>query len=152
MEMVFTGGNQYVASAELMMTVNIAVALQKPLLIKGEPGTGKTMLAQAVADALGKRLIIWNVKSTTKAQDGLYVYDVVQRLYDSQFGGQGVDDIAKYIKLGKLGEAFSSDEQVVLLTRPIWNSPTICSGSWTKWNSTFLRLKRPSRPSSGPSL
>jgi len=71
--------------------------------------------AQAVADALGKRLIIWNVKTTTKAQDGLYVYDVVQRLYDSQFGGQGVDDIAKYIKLGKLGEAFSSDEQVVLL-------------------------------------
>ena len=113
--MVFTGGNQYVASTELMMTVNIAVALQKPLLIKGEPGTGKPMLAQAVADALGKRLIIWNVKSTTKAQDGLYVYDVVQRLYDSQFGGQGVDDIAKYIKLGKLGEAFSSDEQVVLL-------------------------------------
>ena len=73
------------------------------------------MLAQAVADALGKKLIIWNVKSTTKAQDGLYVYDVVQRLYDSQFGSAGVDDIAKYIKLGKLGEAFSSDEQVVLL-------------------------------------
>ena len=71
--------------------------------------------AQAVADALGKQLIIWNVKSTTKAQDGLYVYDVVQRLYDSQFGGQGVDDIKKYIKLGKLGEAFSAEEQVVLL-------------------------------------
>ena len=111
----FTGTNRYVASSELMTAVNISVALQKPLLIKGEPGTGKTMLAQAVSDALGKKLIIWNVKSTTKAQDGLYVYDVVQRLYDSQFGSEGVDNIAKYIKLGKLGEAFSSEEQVVLL-------------------------------------
>ena len=103
------------ASDELLSAVNIAVTLQKPLLIKGEPGTGKTMLAQAVSEALGKRLIIWNVKSTTKAQDGLYVYDVVQRLYDSQFGNEGVDNIAKYIKLGKLGEAFQSEEQVVLL-------------------------------------
>jgi len=111
----FTGTNQYVASNELMMAVNIAVTLQKPLLIKGEPGTGKTMLAQAVSDALDKKLIIWNVKSTTKAQDGLYVYDVVQRLYDSQFGNEGVDNITKYIKLGKLGEAFQSEEQVVLL-------------------------------------
>ena len=98
-----------------MNAVNIAMALKKPLLIKGEPGTGKTMLAQAVSEAMGKKLIIWSVKSTTKAQDGLYVYDVVQRLYDSQFGTSGVDDIAKYIKLGKLGEAFSADEQVVLL-------------------------------------
>ena len=111
----FTGSSRYVASNDLMSTVNIAMALQKPLLIKGEPGTGKTMLAQAVSEALGKKLIIWNVKSTTKAQDGLYVYDVVQRLYDSQFGTADVDDIGKYIKLGKLGEAFTADEQVVLL-------------------------------------
>ncbi len=115
MNQTFGGSSRYVASEELMTAVNIAMTLQKPLLIKGEPGTGKTMLAQAVSEALGKELIIWNVKSTTKAQDGLYVYDVVQRLYDSQFGGEGVDDIAKYIKLGKLGEAFTAGQQVVLL-------------------------------------
>lgn len=111
----FTSTSQYVASKELLASVNVAVALQKPLLIKGEPGTGKTMLAQAVAESLGKRLVIWNIKSTTKAQEGLYVYDTIQRLYDGQFGEEGVDDIARYIKLGKLGEAFDSDEQVVLL-------------------------------------
>ena len=111
----FTSTNDYVASEELMASVNVAIALQKPLLIKGEPGTGKTMLAKAVANSLGKELIIWNIKSTTKAQDGLYMYDTIQRLYDGQFGEEGVDDIAHYIKLGKLGEAFKSDEQVVLL-------------------------------------
>ena len=112
---VFKGSDKYVVTKELMNAVNVAIALEKPLLIKGEPGTGKTMLAEAIADSLGKKLIIWGIKSTTKAQEGLYVYDTVQRLYDSQFGEGNVADIKQYIKLGKLGEAFSSDEQVVLL-------------------------------------
>jgi len=111
----FQGTSDYVASEELMASVNVAVALKKPLLIKGEPGTGKTMLAEAVARSLNKSLFVWNIKSTTKAQEGLYVYDTIQRLYDGQFGEEGVDDIARYIKLGKLGEAFESEEQVVLL-------------------------------------
>ena len=105
----------YIASEELMQSVRVAQALGKPLLVKGEPGTGKTRLAQAVAENLGMRLLVWNIKSTTKAQDGLYVYDTVARLYDSQFERSGVNDIRKYIKLGQLGEALRSQEQVVLL-------------------------------------
>jgi MoxR-like ATPase len=111
----YQGSADYIVSDELRNSVNIAIALGKPLLIKGEPGTGKTMLAQSIADGLGKPLYIWNVKSTTKAQEGLYVYDTVQRLYDSQFKDHNVSNIKQYIKAGRLGEAFQSDEQVVLL-------------------------------------
>lgn len=111
----YNGSSGYIVSEELRNSVNVAIALQKPLLIKGEPGTGKTMLAQSIAESLGMDLVIWNIKSTTKAQEGLYVYDTVQRLYDSQFGDQDVADIKRYIKLGKLGEAFMTNEPVVLL-------------------------------------
>jgi MoxR-like ATPase len=111
----YTGTSDYIAAPDLMQTVNVAVQLSRPLLIKGEPGTGKTMLAQSIAEGLGMPLLVWNVKSTTKAQDGLYVYDTVQRLYDGQFGDRDVSDIGRYIKLGKLGEAFGSEERVVLL-------------------------------------
>ena len=112
---VFKGSDKYVVTNELMNAVNVSIALEKPLLIKGEPGTGKTMLAEAISKALDMELIIWGIKSTTKAQEGLYVYDTVQRLYDSQFGEGNVADIKQYIKLGKLGEAFTADKQVVLL-------------------------------------
>ncbi len=111
----YDGSSDYIVSEELRNSVNIAIALQKPLLIKGEPGTGKTMLASSIAEKLQMELIVWNIKSTTEAQDGLYVYDTVQRLYDSQFGDQDVGDIKRYIKLGKLGEAFLAEETVVLL-------------------------------------
>ncbi|MHB8870697.1 MAG: AAA family ATPase [Thermoleophilia bacterium] len=111
----YAGTSDYIASPELMQTVNVAVALARPLLIKGEPGTGKTMLARSIASSLGMPLLSWNVKSTSKAQDGLYVYDTVQRLYDSQFGDGDVSDISRYIKLGQLGRAFTAQERVVLL-------------------------------------
>lgn len=111
----FRGTDDYIIDDELMLTMNIAISMNKPLLVKGEPGTGKTALAEAIAKALSKPLIIWSIKSTTKAQDGLYQYDVVKRLYDSQLGNEGVEDVKKYIKLGKIGEAFTSGEQCVLL-------------------------------------
>jgi MoxR-like ATPase len=113
--MKFQGTERYVATDDLRMAVNAAVALERPLLIKGEPGTGKTMLAEEVALGLGKRLIQWHIKSTTKAQQGLYEYDAVSRLRDSQLGDEKVHEIGNYIKRGKLWEAFASDEQVVLL-------------------------------------
>ena len=111
----FKGSADYVTSEPLRNAVNVAITLGRPLLIRGEPGTGKTLLAHSIAGALGKKLISWNIKSTTKAQEGLYVYDTVQRLNDSRFGDKNVSDIKAYIKLGKLGQAFNSKEQVVLL-------------------------------------
>ena len=113
--MGFEGTDRYVATEDLRMAVNAAVTLQRPLLIKGEPGTGKTMLAEEVARALGKQLINWHVKSTSKAQQGLYEYDAVSRLRDSQLGDGRVQDVSNYIRKGKLWTAFDSTEQVVLL-------------------------------------
>jgi MoxR-like ATPase len=111
----FTGTMTYLTNDALEAAVNCALALERPLLVKGEPGTGKTLLAQAVADALGLELIFWPVKSTTRAQDGLYVYDTVQRLYDARFGDGDVKDIRHYIKLGPLGRAFASKDRALLL-------------------------------------
>ena len=111
----FTGTNEYIATDELQLAVNAAVTLQRPLLIKGEPGTGKTMLAEQVAQSLGYPLVQWHIKSTTKAQQGLYEYDAVSRLRDSQLGDDRVHDIANYIVKGKVWEAFDSETPVVLL-------------------------------------
>lgn len=111
----FQGTKDYIASQDLRDAVNVAIALERPLLVKGEPGTGKTLLARAISDGLGLRMLTWHVKSTSKAQEGAYVYDTVQRLHDSRFGDGDVSDISKYIRLGPLGQSFASEEQVVLL-------------------------------------
>ena len=113
--MKFQGTDSYVATQDLMVAVNAAITLQRPLLVKGEPGTGKTMLAIEVAEAIGARLIEWHIKSTTKAQQGLYEYDAVSRLRDSQLGDERVHDIDNYIVRGKLWEAFELEERPVLL-------------------------------------
>lgn len=113
--MAFQGTDKYIATNDLRMAVDAAVLLQRPLLIKGEPGTGKTMLAEEVAESLGLKLVQWHIKSTTKAQQGLYEYDAVSRLRDSQLGDDRVHDISNYIKKGKLWEAFESEQQLVLL-------------------------------------
>lgn len=111
----FQGTDTYIASEALRDIVNVAIALERPLLVKGEPGTGKTLLAENIARSLNKKFLRWNIKSTTKAQDGLYIYDTVQRLNDSRFGTGDVSDIKRYIKLGKLGESFAAKEHLVLL-------------------------------------
>jgi len=113
--MLFTGTDTYVATDDLTMAVNAAVTLERPLLVKGEPGTGKTELARQVSEALGLPMIEWHIKSTTKAQQGLYEYDAVSRLRDSQLGDARVHDVANYIKQGKLWQAFGADGKVVLL-------------------------------------
>src|SRR3989442_2973995 len=111
----FEGTKDYVATDDLKIAVNAAIALQRPLLIKGEPGTGKTVLAEEIAKALGAPLITWHIKSTTKAVQGLYEYDAVSRLRDSQLGDERVKDVRNYIRKGKLWEAFTSDKRPVLL-------------------------------------
>lgn len=117
--MRFQGTKSYIATDDLKLAVDAALSLEKPLLVKGEPGTGKTMLALEVAESLGMRLIEWHIKSTTKASQGLYEYDAVSRLRDSQLGNEKVEDIANYINKGKLWDAFTAEEQVVLLVDEI---------------------------------
>src|SRR5215217_1514007 len=144
--MRFEGTKAYVATDDLKVAVNAAITLERPLLVKGEPGTGKTVLALEIAKALAAPLIEWHVKSTTKALQGLYEYDAVSRLRDSQLGDSRVADIRNYIRRGKLWDAFVSDERPVLLIDEIDKADsssrtTSCSNS-TAWSSTSTRPAR----------
>jgi len=145
--MRFKGTDTYVATEDLMVAVNAAITLERPLLVKGEPGTGKTILAHEIAKAIGTHIITWHIKSTTKAQQGLYEYDAVSRLRDSQLGDGRVHDIANYIVRGKLWESFAADTRPVLLiersTRPTSSSPTTSCSSSTAWSSTSTRPGKP---------
>ncbi len=117
--MNFRGTEDYIASPDLVDAVNVAISLEKPLLIKGEPGTGKTRLAEAIAEGLGMDLVPWHIKSTTKAQDGLYVYDTVARLNDARFSDRDISDIRQYIRMGALGRAFRAEQRCVVLVDEI---------------------------------
>ena len=153
--MRFEGTDAYVATDDLKVAVNAAITLERPLLVKGEPGTGKTVLALEVAKSLGAPLLEWHIKSTTKALQGLYEYDAVSRLRDSQLGDERVHDIRNYIKRGKLWDAFVADARPVLLidesTRRTSSSPTICCSNSTAWSSSSTRPAKPSRRGGGRS-
>ncbi|APG86180.1 ATPase associated with various cellular activity, AAA_5 [Sinorhizobium americanum CCGM7] len=144
--MQFEGTADYIADKDLMVAINAAIRLERPLLVKGEPGTGKTELARQIAAALGLDLIEWSVKSTTKAQQGLYEYDAVSRLRDSQLGDARVNDVKNYIRKGKLWQAFEAPEKVVLLIdeidKGISNFRTTCCRNSTGWSSTSTRPER----------
>ena len=149
--MRFQGTDTYIATEDLQMAVNAAVTLERPLLIKGEPGTGKTMLAEEVAAALGRPLINWHIKSTSKAQQGLYEYDAVSRLRDSQLGDERVKDIGNYIKRGKLWEAFETDERRSRHGRHAWIRPRSARGRRAGFPRALGREAVRDHPGNGPS-
>ena len=144
----FTGTDDYIVSPSLVDAVNCAIALERPLLIKGEPGTGKTLLAENVARALGMPMESWHIKSTSKASEGLYVYDTVQRLNDARFGDGDVSDIRRYIRYGPLGRSFSAEERTVLLIDAPWIRSLNFSGFYRQWqrleasDSRFVSVMR----------